>query len=261
MKLLSRVMKKFQVNVGIPVIINTEAQEKAKDEDQIEQEINLQEDQQENSHEQLIEEAKREAQQIISDANLSAAQVIQDAKLQAEEMVTVVFEEARRDGYKLGHAEVTEKAEGLLKEAEDIKSAAKREYESMIDSIEGEMIQLVLDIAKKVIGDELEFRTEAVSSLVGQALLQCRGVAHIEIKVSPEDYEIVLEKKDMIGRKSGFSGELEIKQDLSLTKGDCIIGTPMGSIDASVQTQLKAIEEAFNEMLTQKESVSEEWKN
>ncbi len=260
MKLLSRVMKKFQVNVGIPVIINTEKPKNVIKEDQIELQIDQQEDQQENLHVKLIEDAKREAQQIISDANLSAAQVIQDAKLQAEEMVTVVFEEARRDGYKLGHAEVTEKAEGLLREAENIKATAKREYEAMLDSFEGEMIQLVLDIAKKVIGDELEFRTEAVSSLVGQALLQCKGVAHVVIKVSPEDYEIVLEKKDMIAHKNGFSGELEIKQDLSLAKGDCIIETPMGSIDASVQTQLEAIEEAFNEMLTQKESVSEEWK-
>jgi flagellar assembly protein FliH len=43
--------------------------------------------------------------------------------------------------------------------------------------------------------------------------------------------------------------DLVIKKDNSLQRGGCIVETGFGSVDSGIETQLKAVEDAFREIL------------
>ena len=81
----------------------------------------------------------------------------------------------------------------------------------------------------------------------------CTGVTSVTVKVSPEDYEAVNENKDLIARQSRFSGEITIAKDLSLESGGCVLETPVGNMDASVEVQLDALEQTFVSILENRE--------
>ncbi|MGE4282498.1 MAG: FliH/SctL family protein [Clostridia bacterium] len=242
MKLLSNVLKSFQINLGMPFSMV----QSITDIDKIEEELDAAEN---NIQTDLVENAHTEAEQIIMSAQKAAKKFLEDARLQAEEMRTMVLDEAREQGYKEGHDEINIKAENLLKEAADIKKSAEDEYATQMASVEKDMVNIILTIVRKVIGNALEINPEAISSLVRQTLVQCKECETVILKISPEDYDAVLERKDIILRQSGYSGELVIKSDISLQRGGCIAETSTGSIDASVSVQLNAIEEAFYSIL------------
>ena len=238
MKSLSRVMKSFQINVGAPLTVDPIDVEQTQNEQSPADEAR-----------QLVDDACAEAEKTINDANKMAEKILEDARQQAEKMRLTVLEQAREEGYRQGHEEITQKAESLLKEAEEIRERAQQEYQALLESAEKDIVDLVLDITQKVIGDEVESRPEAVHSLVVQTLHKCKGAETVIIRVSPSDYETVRQNKDAIIQQSAFSGEVSVKKDLSLKSGGCIVETPGGKVDAGFRTQLKGIEEAFNELL------------
>ncbi|MDK2798585.1 MAG: flagellar assembly protein FliH [Clostridiales bacterium] len=244
---MSKVVKSFQVNLGIPFKINYPIDnfDQTK-EDHLDMEISH-----EKTRQQLVDDAHCEANKIIQHAKQMAQKILNDANQEAEQLRQLALHEGREQGYKDGLEEIRKKEETILKEAREIKMSAQGEYMMLLESAEKDIIGLVTDIVKKIIGDELNARPEAISSIVQQTLHKCRGIESIIIKVSPEDYDIVNENKNAILRQSEYSGQAEVKKDLSLKKGDCIVETPVGSINAKIDTQLKAIEEVFKDILRQ----------
>jgi len=199
----------------------------------------------ENKAELMLDNARVEAERIISEAQQTAGRILEDARQEISEMRILVLEEAREQGYQEGYNEIVQKAESILQEAEEIKKAARQEYNELMNRAEKDMIQIILDISKKIIGDELQERADKISSLVAQALAECKKSEEAVVKVSPEDYDGVHEHLNTIIRNAGYSGKLEIKKDVALSQGDCIIETPTDNIDASVKVQLEALEEAL----------------
>ncbi|MBZ4645856.1 MAG: flagellar assembly protein FliH [Petroclostridium sp.] len=244
---MSKVVKAFQINLGIPYKIH----QPAINFDSIKKvEIDA-ESFSNHEREKILDNAHSEAEEIISNAQEMAKKILNEARQQAEEMRRLLLDQAREQGYKEGYEEITMKAESILKEAEEIRRNAQEEYTALLESAEKDIVNIVLDIARKIIGDELNSRPETVGNIVRETLLNCKGVERVLIRVSAEDYDIIRSNADVILRQSGYSGEVEIKKDLSLNKGDCIIESPAGIIDSSVEVQLKAIEEAFYDLLNQ----------
>lgn len=243
MKSLSKVMKAFQVSVGNTFTIKNMEEEK--------QEVveEKEEPSAEEIAQKILEDARSEAQLIIENAKNQAKIVMTEASQQAEEIKMSVFKQAREDGYQSGHQESIQKAESLIREAEQIKANAQKKYQSVLENAEKEIVRMALVIAKKVIGDEIASRTEAVQALVAQTLQKCKSAETVTVKVSPQDYDAVQQNIDRIIQKSTYSGNIYVTKDLALTRGSCIVETPIGNIDSSIPTQLKSIEEALEELL------------
>lgn len=173
----------------------------------------------------VIEKAAKEADRIRDDAKRLLSQV------QGE------LEKARRDGYAKGREEgnssVTEMA---------IKLTALKE--KFYATAESEMIKLVMMIAEKIIGRLVRENEEAIKSIVRQAVESSIG-ERIVVKMNPEDYKIItaseFEFKDMLDR----SKRIAFKEDETISKGGCMVETEVGTIDARLETQLKAIKKAL----------------
>ena len=197
----------------------------------------------------LLENAKKESELLIKEATLEAERILEEAKKEAELKAREIAEDAWQRGYAEGMEAAAKQNEAILAEAEKIRQSAEQEHKSIMAGLEADIINLVINVARKVVAGELATNGEVIRQLVAEALAGCSNKNGAVLKVSPEDYDYIEKNKDSIIPSIEGMDMLEIKKDFSMKKGGCIVETPLGSVDAGVDTKLDKIEEAFREML------------
>ena len=110
---------------------------------------------------------------------------------------------------------------------------------------EGEVVQLALSIARKILQREAELDPTLLTALVRIALerMQCGSV--VRIRVATEN----VEHWRTCGDGNGGSPRWEISSDDALGPGDCIVETELGSANFGLEAQLRDVEESFTQLL------------
>lgn len=247
----NKIFKSDQVNIGGPVEIrvpvNFQTIKRAYKNGNLGQEVT--EIEETNSYEEIIESAKIQSEDLIKAAEIQAQRIIENAEDEACERIKALEEEARQQGFEKGYEEAKNMYEHLLSEAENIREHAKVEYSEVMAGIERDAIELIMDIARRVIGEEITLNKGHLVNIVGEALGKSSNRDNITVRVSAQDYDYVLDNKDKLLSMAEGIGEIEIKKDAALKPGDCLVETSYGSIDAGVETKLRKIEEAFIKMV------------
>ena len=113
-----------------------------------------------------------------------------------------------------------------------------------IENIEETMVRVVASAVRKIIGD-LDDR-ERIVRVVRAALVSVRSQQKVLIRVCPADEAAVREAlAAMITAAPGGVSFLDVAADPRMKPGDCILESELGVVDAGVETQLKAIENAL----------------
>ncbi len=246
----SKIFKNYQVNVGSPFEIksplNFDSIKKVslnEIEDVAEEEIHRDQDPQE-----LTDKAREQAQMIVEEAKREADILISTAESEISALKKTVEEEAWQKGYEDGLNAAQSEYAALLQEAESIKIQAGQDYEKILESIENDTVEVILEIARKVICTEISINKEDILYLIKQAFEKCSNKEGIVLRVSQDDYSYVMDNIDVLRSMIQGSPEFEVKKDASLNEGDCLVETLFGTIDAGVQTKIKKIEEAFRKI-------------
>ena len=155
-----------------------------------------------------------------------------------EEAATLAYEEQRKKGYEDGQEACrSEYAEKVLEVA--LQSV---EY---IEGLEQTIVNVVTEAVERVIG-ELD-DNERIVRIVRTALSAVRNQKRVVVRVAPADSKAVTEGlASMIAHSPGASGFLDVITDPRLAAGSCIIESELGVVDASLETQLRALRKAFN---------------
>ncbi len=245
----NKVFKNNQVTYGRPYQIKIPVNLQALAEEAEEElRISLEKEEVE-SREVILEKAREEAALIIKEAEYEAARIIEEAVAEAGNSKKAIFEEAWQKGYDEGNQSAKEQYEGIICEADSIRDSAREEHDQVLAGMETEIIALVNEVARKVIGNELATSPDTVIHLARQAIDMCSNKNDVVLKVAPEDYEYIEENGDRFKEIIPCSADVAVKQDFSLEPGACIVDTPFGSVDAGVGTRLQKIEEDFREIL------------
>lgn len=156
-------------------------------------------------------------------------QKLEEAKQQAE----AVRDEARKQGRKEG-----------LEECMEELAKARAEYGKLRGRAEQDMVTLAFQIARRIIGHAIEVHPEVVRDIIGEALVTARGRRQIEVRVHPDDQEMVEAERQRYARE--LDGvPVYFEADAALERGDCVIETESGRIDARLETQLEVLREAL----------------
>lgn len=246
----SKIFKNYQVNVGSPFEIksplNFDSIKKVslnEIEDVAEEEIHRDQDPQE-----LTDKAREQAQMIVEEAKREADILISTAESEISALKKTVEEESWQKGYEDGLNAAQSEYAALLQEAESIKIQAGQDYDKILESIENDTVEVILEIARKVICTEISINKEDILYLIKQAFEKCSNKEGIVLRVSQDDYSFVMDNIDALRSMIQGSPEFEVKKDASLNEGDCLVETLFGTIDAGVQTKIKKIEEAFRKI-------------
>jgi type III secretion protein L len=116
-----------------------------------------------------------------------------------------------------------------------------------LGAVEHRVVALVMMSVRKVLG---EFEDAELSArLVRQALQVVRNQPQATIRVCPAQAEQLQQRLNELLVGYNSLRMVEVVPDPRLGRGDCILETEIGVVDASMETQLKALEQALRSRL------------
>ncbi len=169
------------------------------------------------------------AQELIAAAEAEAARIREAAKQ--------AYEEERRRGFEKGLEDG--KASIVARKLELLDESV-----AFMESVEGRMVDVVMTALKKCvmeIGDR-ELVVQIVRKVMNAVV---RNQRHITLKVAPDMVPVVRERLDEILKEYPLLDEIDVQEDSRLKGAACMIETEAGIADASVETQLAAIENSL----------------
>lgn len=194
----------------------------------------------------LLIEAKQQAEAIIGEIQQAREHWEQhEKKMHMEQAQKEGYQQGLEDGIQKGYNEIA----GDIAFAKDVVEASKRDYQQHIESSETVILELALNVAKKIIGIKLANAEETFISLVKGAIKEARDYREVQLHVHPLQYQSILSHKEELISIFPKDTELYIYPDDELDESSCIIESENGRIDASVDSQLEEIKVKLTELL------------
>jgi flagellar assembly protein FliH len=165
-----------------------------------------------------------------------------------QEMIQQAHEQGVQEGMTIGketgRKEIAPAVE-LLQQWMQVLDAEKQEF---FKRLEESLLKLGVFITEKIISREIRQDVKIVKNMVSLALARVSHGGKITIRVHPEDLEMVQSMSLNELLPQGTSGNITVESDAKVGRGGCIIGTPGGTIDARIKTQLEELcNEVFGE--------------
>ena len=187
----------------------------------------------------LREDAEAQAAQIVEEAKTQAESILQDARAQAESEKQAVLEQARKQG--LAEAQAQADRIQAQREAEYREKTAglDAEYQKMIDELEPKFVDTITGIYEHIFHVDLHSYREVLCYLISTTMRNTEDNKSFLIHVSKEDYPYVsMQKKQITAQAASPNASVEIIEDMTLGKGECLIETEGGIFDCGLGTQL-----------------------
>ena len=173
--------------------------------------------------------------------------LLEKAKKEAEIIKKKAYEEGfirgKNEGLELEKKRLSEIVHNLINGLSEINCLK----EKMVEQLEKNMIILIKEISKKVILNETFTNKEIVKNLIKQALQQLIDKTHVDIKVSPQDFEYLLKfKKKFLEEVEGLK-HINIIKEKKVKPGGFIIETDTEILDGRIEKRLENIFKAIEE--------------
>lgn len=191
----------------------------------------------EDAAEQSRQESEAERERIIAEAHQEAARLKEEARRAG-------YEEGREQGIEAGKDE----ARRVIERFHVVLSKAIERRNEIIAESEGQVVSLVLSIAKKVIKVISENQKNVVINNIVQSLHRLQQKSDVIVRVNLADVEIATKHKEDILKTAERVESITIAEDSTVDPGGCIIETDFGEIDARISSQLREIEDRILEL-------------
>ena len=109
------------------------------------------------------------------------------------------------------------------------------------------VVRIAVAVARKIVGDAIAVRDDAVLETVRNALKHVVEKESVSIHVNPEDLKIVREHGSEWLAALEATRSLEVQEDERIGRGGCLVETEAGNVEAQIDKQLKALERALVE--------------
>ena len=197
--------------------------------------------------------ALQQAMQEIEDMRSQALAEIEEARVQIIEEAKKAgyqegFSQGKKEGYDRGHAEglnsVAKEREEALQEISLRTAQMDEEYQKKMDELEPQFIETLTGIYEHIFHVSLKNSRDLVVYLIANTMRNLEGNSGYLVHVSKEDYPFVsMQKKELI-KGTGIPLEaIDILEDATLGRSECMIETGNGVFDCSLGTQLEALNE------------------
>jgi flagellar assembly protein FliH len=170
----------------------------------------------------------------IDGPEIRAARIEEEAYIQG-------FTKGERAGIESGKKNF----EPVLKSFRDALSELVEVRKEIYLNAEKDIVDLVLAIARKIVGDELASNKEVVLRIVKEALKKVVDHEGIKIRVSPSDLQFIKNAGSELSHLIDNIQGVTFVEDETILHGGCVIETDSGDIDARVEKQIEAVEEAL----------------
>ena len=199
--------------------------------------------------EDLIAEAQSQIELMKKEALLeieqAKEQTYEDAKAEGYQ---AGLEQGRNEGFEQGHkdglASVESEREKVFSEASQKIAMIENEYQKKLDELEPRFIDTLTRIYEHIFHVSFKNSRELIVYLIQNTMRNIEGSGSYLIHVSKEDYPFAsMQKRELIKNTNISVDDIEIIEDSTLGKNECMIETGSGVFDCSLGTQLEALNE------------------
>jgi len=163
----------------------------------------------------------------------------------AREEAAAIKEAAAKEGYQEG----LNTAQAEIAELRDAIGNFLNAKQAVFDSIAPDILEISLDIAKKIIKKESIEDTSIILENIKDILGGLsKEEKKITLKVNPAQCAMLKQEIPETVTSMGFEAVVSIVPDENIMEGGCVVTTSNGVIDATIESQLSIISEVLKEV-------------
>ena len=205
-----------------------------------------------------LQYAQVQADQMLLEAKRQAEKILGDARQEAQRHAEMLYEDARRNGWETGHAEgvsqgsaqaleenrrvCEEKIKALSEEVAQFLERANAALDRQMDENIGELRELAIAVAEKVIAVSLRSSSEVIGRMIQAAVDKRKRREWVRIHIAECDAKRMARLSPALtAALASLSSQVRIIPMADDEPGTCIIEMPDEIIDASAATQIHNI--------------------
>jgi len=155
--------------------------------------------------------------------------------------------DAHERGRSEGRADAERELSELMRGFGEAIGELARFRSGLLERYHGELLDLALEVARKVIDRELEGNPEHWLLMIRQGVQRALDRDRIRIRIAPALHAFLREHLAELRAELDGVKELELIEDPTLPANGCIVETSYGDLDLGVDSQITAIRTALTE--------------
>jgi len=176
-----------------------------------------------------------------------------NAEKSTEERMRQRESEAFERGRRTAEEQFRAAAEAAIGRSREQVLAAVREFErehaAYYRRIEGEVVQLALAIARKILHREAELDPHTLAGIVRVTLEALDAGTKVDLYVHPRE---ATDWRHYFANQMETAASPEVHEDPALAPGECRIETSLGTTEIGIESQLKEIETGLLDLLAER---------
>ncbi len=190
------------------------------------------------------EKARNFDPENVQRAREGVKELLKDAVQKAKEQAQKVKEDANNEGYAVGRKEGFQAGENKAREVfspfletiqeiiQELTSLRKRMYIKM----EREMVEMIVQLTKKIIRFDLADREDSVQDIIRLAVNSVLDRETMVIKVHPEDKTYAESYRPELLRAFGDAKNISFVAHPGVQRGGCVVDSNFGKVEAHLDS-------------------------
>jgi flagellar assembly protein FliH len=160
----------------------------------------------------------------------------QQARHSADEIEREAFELGYRQGEKAGQEIGQAKLAPLLAEVEALLRRLAGAHAQVVRANQDQLVEVALTVAARILHRELEQTPEQILHTAEEVLALVEREQRVRLRLSQADFQVLLDHQGQMPALARLGDRLTFEVDPDMIKGGCLVQTPTGSVDATIET-------------------------
>ena len=178
------------------------------------------------------------AEELYENAKIEAAKIIESANAEAEMIRNEAYEMARKKGYEAGYNQGLQETEQLKDDVRNQGEMIATEYYQKMEELEPFLVEKIADLMEYVFRVQFSTSRAMIMYILSGVLGKINISKEFAIHVSSEDVAVVKANHAKILAMVPNVLSVEIIEDPTLVKNQCLIETDGGVFDCSLDVQM-----------------------
>lgn len=184
------------------------------------------------------EDLTLQTQEILDNARREGEEIVAQAHREAEQFIEVMKNEGYDQGLKTGAEEVENQKRQLEEEYNLKMEELDKEYQAKVADIEPKLVDTFINVFSNVTHTIAEDKKDMIIYLINSVMNNVDTCKEFVIHVSPDDYRFAINNQNLITGALSKEVHIEISEDSTLSRNECLIETDSGVFDCSLDVQL-----------------------
>lgn len=184
------------------------------------------------------EDLTLQTQEILDNARREGEEIVAQAHREAEQFIEVMKNEGYDQGLKAGAEEVENRKRQLEEEYNLKREELNKEYQAKVADIEPKLVDTFINVFSNVTHTIAEDKKDMIIYLINSVMNNVDTCKEFVIHVSPDDYRFAINNQNLITGALSKEVHIEISEDSTLSRNECLIETDSGVFDCSLDVQL-----------------------